>query len=106
MVVYRVELDLDGHGGRGVVKDQSRLLLAGIPQVDPTDVQQLVPNLESNLSRQAVVADRADEDALFDPTALFNGDSKLLRRTLDVDQTDVTGGRLSGQALVLSSPVG
>ena len=106
MVVDRVELDLDGHGGRGVVKDQSGLLLAGVPQVDPTDIQQLVPNLESNLSRQAVFADRADKDALFDPTALFNGDSKLLRRPLDVDQTDVTGGRLSGQALVLSSPVG
>ena len=61
------------------MKDQSRLLLAGVPQVDPTDIQQLVPNLESDLSRQAVFADRADKDALFDPTALFNGDSKLLR---------------------------
>ena len=106
MVVDRVELYLDGHGGRRVVEDQSRLLLAGIPQVDPTDIQQLVPNLESNLSRQAVFADRADEDALFDPASLFNGDSKLLRRPLNVDQSDVTGGRLSGQALVLSSPVG
>ena len=48
VIVDRVELNFHGNGGRRVVEDQSGLLFAGIAQVDPAHLQQLVTDLKQN----------------------------------------------------------
>ena len=75
-----------------VSTDLSGLFVVGHPEVDPADLQQLVPDLKAGLVGEAVAGHRGHEHPPGDPPAaapLLDLDAEGLAALLHVDLTDL-----------------
>ena len=83
---FKLNLHLKGIPAGG--EDARSRLHTARADIHPVHLQDLVPDLESDLGCQGVLADGGDEDTLVG--ALVDGDAQGFSRFLDLNSADVT----------------